>query len=144
PSRQRAHLMPTRVTPGHTRISGQSPHTFNDSNYGEVAENGLPAWMNGVQEAVGDSSTRLTVTLDGLPGDTPAEAFANAYVRGVQGGLKMATKSGYGTAWEMSVIGRSVMLGNRSWDSINWYWNGMQATMHIPDFVGIRKAAGIG
>ncbi|SNX62823.1 RHS repeat-associated protein [Streptomyces sp. TLI_55] len=126
------------------RSAGDSnAHTFNDSNFGEVAENGLPAWMNGVQEAVGNSSTRLTVTLDGLPGDTPAEAFVNAYIRGAQGGLKMATQSGYGTAWEMSVIGRNVMLGNRSWDSINWYWNGMPATMHIPDFVGIRKAAGI-
>ncbi|MFJ5305657.1 ricin-type beta-trefoil lectin domain protein [Streptomyces sp. NPDC088350] len=127
------------------RAAGDSnAHTFNDSDYGDQAENGLPAWMNGVQEAVGDSNTRLTVTLDGLPGDTPAEAFANAYIRGVQGGLKMATKSGYGTAWEMGVIGRNVMLGNRSWESINWYWNGMPATMHMPDFIGIRKAAGIG
>jgi hypothetical protein len=56
----------------------------------------------------------------------------------------MATKQDYGTAWEMSVIGRNVMLGNRSWDSINWYWNGLPATMHMPDFVALRKAAGIG
>ncbi|MBT3089868.1 polymorphic toxin type 27 domain-containing protein, partial [Streptomyces sp. CYG21] len=118
-------------------------HTFNDSNYGDVAENGLPAWMNGVQDAVGSSSTRLTVTLDGLPGATPSEAFANAYIRGVKGGLSMATRSGYGTAWEMSVIGRNVMLGNRSWDSISWYWNGLPATMHMPDFASLRKAAGI-
>ncbi|MER7489160.1 polymorphic toxin-type HINT domain-containing protein [Streptomyces sp. NPDC126497] len=127
------------------RAAGDSAaHTFNDGNYGDVAENGLPGWMNGVQEAVGNPGTRLTVTLDGLPGATPAEAFANAYIRGVQGGLSMATKSGYGTAWEMSVIGRNVMLGNRSWDSINWYWNGLPATMHMPDFAALRKGAGIG
>ncbi len=126
------------------RSAGDSAaHTFNDSNYGDVAENGLPAWMNGVQDAVGSSSTRLTVTLDGLPGATPSEAFANAYIRGVKGGLSMATRSGYGTAWEMSVIGRNVMLGNRSWDSISWYWNGLPATMHMPDFASLRKAAGI-
>jgi RHS repeat-associated protein len=118
-------------------------HTFNDGNYGDVSENGLPGWMNGVQEAVGNSNTRLTVSLDGLPGATPAEAFANAYARGVQGGMKMATQSGYGTAWEMSVVGRNIMLGNRSWDSINWYWNGLPATMHVPDFTALRKAAGI-
>ncbi|WP_327238604.1 polymorphic toxin-type HINT domain-containing protein [Streptomyces sp. NBC_01317] len=126
------------------RAAGDSnAHTFNDSNYGDVAENGLPGWINGVQKAVGDSGTRLTVTLDGLPGATPEEAFATAYVRGVQGGMRMATVSGYGTSWEMSVIGRNVMLGNRSWESINWYWNGLPATLHAPEFGAIRKAAGI-
>ncbi|MCZ4119248.1 polymorphic toxin-type HINT domain-containing protein [Streptomyces sp. H39-S7] len=126
------------------RAAGDSSaHTFNDGNYGDVSENGLPGWMNGVQEAVRNSNTRLTVSLDGLPGATPAEAFANAYTRGVQGGMKMATESSYGTSWEMSVIGRNVVLGNRSWDSINWYWNGMPATMHVPDFAAIRAAAGI-
>ncbi|MFF6787307.1 hypothetical protein [Streptomyces sp. NPDC012510] len=35
--------------------------------------------MNGAQEAVGNSNTMLTVTLDGLPGATLAEAFANSY-----------------------------------------------------------------
>jgi RHS repeat-associated protein len=123
-------------------------HTFNDSTYGGVAENGLPEWMNGVMGAAGSTDTRLSVTLDGLPGASPEEAFQNAYIRGVEGGLKGATQDGYGTAWEMSVVGRNAYLNSmdsdfgRPWSSIQFYWGGAPADVAEPNWSVLRGLAG--
>lgn len=123
-------------------------HTFNDSNFGDVGEGGIPEWMHGVMRAAGSPDTRLSITLDGLPGATPEEAFQNAYVRGAGAGLKGAVQGGYGTAWEMSVVGRNAYLNSvdsefgRSWSSIQFYWRGAPVDVQEPDWATLRGLAG--
>ena len=88
------------------------------------------------------------MTLDGLPGDNAGEAFQNAYIRGVAGGLKGATQDGYGTAWEMSVVGRNAYLNSmdsefgRPWSSIQFYWGGVPADVAEPNWSVLRALAG--
>ncbi|RAG82084.1 hypothetical protein DN069_29440 [Streptacidiphilus pinicola] len=123
-------------------------HTFNDSNFGDIGEGGIPEWMHGVMRAAGSPDTRLSITLDGLPGATPEEAFQNAYIRGVGAGLKGAVQGGYGTAWEMSVVGRNAYLNSvdsefgRSWSSIQFYWRGAPVDVQEPDWAALRGLAG--
>jgi RHS repeat-associated protein len=123
-------------------------HTFNDSTFGDVGENGLPEWMNGVMSAASSPASRLSVILDGLPGDSAEMAFQNAYVRGVQAGLKGATLDGYGTAWEMSQVGRNAYMNGldselgRPWSSIQFYWRGAQADVAEPNWATLRALAG--
>jgi len=99
-------------------------------------------------EAAGSPDTRLTVTLDGLPGGSAEEAFQNAYIRGAAGGLKGATQDGYGTAWEMSVVGRNVYMNSidsefgRPWSSIQFYWEGAPAEVVEPNWSRLRALAG--
>ncbi|MCX4745893.1 DUF6531 domain-containing protein [Kitasatospora sp. NBC_01287] len=123
-------------------------HTFNDSNFGDIGEGGIPEWMHGVMRAAGSPDTRLSITLDGLPGATPEEAFQNAYIRGVGAGLKGAAQGGYGTAWEMSVVGRNAYFNSvdsdlgRSWSSIQFYWRGAPADVQEPNWAALRGLAG--
>ncbi|GAA1635539.1 polymorphic toxin-type HINT domain-containing protein [Actinoplanes couchii] len=108
-----------------------SAHTFNNkAKYGVPGISGRPLWMEKVEEVIGDSGMKLSVTLDGLPGDTPEEAFANAYRRGMPfaGTWKIAAGSGNGTAWEMLKLGNRIRLphddDDRKWDEIDFYWQG--------------------
>jgi len=108
----------------------------------------MPEWMNGVMSAAGSPASRLSVILDGLPGDSAEMAFQNAYVRGVQAGLKGATLDGYGTAWEMSQVGRNVYMNGldselgRPWSSIQFYWRGAQTEVAEPNWATLRSLAG--
>ncbi|MGW3644952.1 ricin-type beta-trefoil lectin domain protein [Streptomyces sp. NPDC000878] len=106
--------------------------TFNGPAYGGVNSAGVPQWMSGVMSGVADENVTLSITLDGMPGagGTPAaisDAFGVAVRRGRQFGIGPGQElpgPGAGTAWEMSVVERQVRMGNRSWDSIEWYSGG--------------------
>ncbi|PHQ48055.1 hypothetical protein BLA24_31895 [Streptomyces cinnamoneus] len=138
----------------HLRENGDpGAHTYNGDDYaGDV--NGSPVWMTNVMAAVGDRNTRLSVTLDDMANaagergnwNTPesiAEAFQVAVQRGEPFGVgpgQPRPPTGYGTAWEMSVIARNVRvynadpdLGGRSWDSIEWYSNNQRVHVPQPD-----------
>jgi hypothetical protein len=125
-------------------------HTFNGDAYAGV-EAGAPKWMTGVLKSVGDSNTRLSITLDGMPGagSTPESvqsAFMAAAERGQGFGLgegQTLPGPGYGTAWEMSVVARNVRAwnagiedgedyGGRAWSSIDWY-SGNQLIPNVPE-----------
>ena len=88
--------------------------------------------MSGVMSGVADENVTLSITLDGMPGagGTPAaisDAFGVAVRRGRQFGIGPGQElpgPGAGTAWGMSVVERQVRMGNRSWDSIEWYSGG--------------------
>ncbi|WP_443041333.1 hypothetical protein [Streptomyces sp. B21-108] len=86
----------------------------------------------------GSPDTRLSITLDGLPGATPEEVFQNAYIRGVGAGAKGATQGGYGTPWEMSVVGRNAYLNNvdsefgRPWSSLSSIGEAIQSILKSP------------
>jgi RHS repeat-associated protein len=78
----------------------------------------------------------IHVRLDGfdpLPGHqgpvTPADLFEAAYRNG--GG-----NSWYTTEREMNILGRSVRLGNRSWDTIKFYLGGSRVTIPKPGYLG--------
>ncbi|WP_430791868.1 polymorphic toxin type 27 domain-containing protein, partial [Actinoplanes sp. G11-F43] len=123
-----------------------SAHTFNDRyKYGIPGVSGRPLWMEKVEEAIGDSSKKLSVTLDGLPGATPEEAFANAYRRGlpIVGSWKIASGSGNGTAWEMAKLGNRILRprdGDRQWEEIDFYWQKKKLDVFPePDWAELRK-----
>ena len=101
--------------------------TFNRGNYGKLSDvNGRPEWMNRVGDAIRGNG-RLRVTLDGLPGTTPAEALKAAYARGapLQGGnWRAAAAYGNGTAWEIGNLASAVKAGYREWSSVMFYWQG--------------------
>lgn len=79
----------------------------------------------------------IHVRLDGFkPGPgvnpseaTPADLFDAAYERG--GGPNW-----YTTEREMNILGRSVRLGNRSWDSIEFYLGGESVSIARPSYLG--------
>lgn len=103
--------------------------------------------MEKVEEAIGDAAgTKLSVTLDGLPGNTPEEAFANAYRRGVpiQGSWQEAALNGNGTAWELAKLGNRVRLGlgnpPRTWGEIDFYYNERRLDdFPEPDWAALRR-----
>ncbi|MEU3505980.1 polymorphic toxin type 27 domain-containing protein, partial [Streptomyces hundungensis] len=87
---------------------------------------GRPAWMVAVPEAIDRVGVRLSVSLDGVAGATsPEQALSMLVERGrplVSGAWEEATNGGNGTAWEMATLRLKVILGKRSWQSIDWYW----------------------
>jgi hypothetical protein len=109
-------------------------HTFNGPDYGGRDSAGVPAWMSGVMDSVRDESVTLSITLDGMPGaGSTAEGISAAFSRAVRQGRGFGIGPGQslpgpgnGTAWEMSVVERSVRMGNRSWESIRWYSGGVR------------------
>ncbi|MGW8762856.1 RHS repeat-associated core domain-containing protein, partial [Streptomyces sp. NPDC055815] len=121
-------------------------HTYNGPPYGNVVD-GVPVWMSNVMQSVADQNTRLSVTLDGMLNsrgergnwNTPAD-IVDAFQTAVRQGSPFTTvdgnrpEYGNGTAWEMSVIARNVVVyegelniwnepnpDGRSWDDIHWY-----------------------
>lgn len=106
--------------------------------------------MNAVSDVDG---TRLSITLDGMPGETQELRFRNAYIHGVRGTRNfgqpgVGAMGGYGTAWEMTIVGRHAHLaragedGYRPWNAIAWYVDGVNTPMAEPDWLELRKAAG--
>ncbi|TQK51785.1 intein [Streptomyces sp. SLBN-118] len=87
---------------------------------------GKPAWMVGVEAAIENKTVRLAVSLDGVAGATTAEeALAMLVKRGqevVGPNWQLATREGYGTAWEMATLRVKVLLEKRTFESIEWYW----------------------
>lgn len=121
-------------------------HTYNGPPYGEIID-GVPVWMANVMHAVADQNTTLSITLDGMPNsqgvrgnwDTP-ETIVEAFQRAVRDGSPFSTDDGNrptygnGTAWEMSIVARNVVVyegelnifnepnpDGRSWEDIHWY-----------------------
>ncbi|MFE4362428.1 polymorphic toxin-type HINT domain-containing protein [Kitasatospora sp. NPDC056800] len=82
---------------------------------------------------------RIYVVLDGFrmsngkPG-TPQELFEDFYKEG-RAGLSSIT-----TQQEMNILGESVRLGNRSWDSITFRYGGKDIKLSLPDFNALRAA----
>ncbi|WP_229403395.1 LamG-like jellyroll fold domain-containing protein [Micromonospora okii] len=80
---------------------------------------------------------RIHIRLDGFkPGAganpasaTPGDLFDEAYRNG--GGANWFT-----TEREMNIVGRSVRLGNRRWDSINFYLNEAEVNIARPSYLG--------
>ncbi|MFJ5882960.1 polymorphic toxin-type HINT domain-containing protein [Kitasatospora cineracea] len=126
----------------------EGAYTLNDSVYGDIQPSGRPKWMEEVSRVAVDPNIRLSVTLDGLPGETAEEAFQNAYIRGVKAGDAGGANGSFGTAWEMSVIGRSVFLHaddasyGRPWSSIQFFWKNRPVTVQEPDWAVLRGLAG--
>ncbi|KQX50768.1 MULTISPECIES: RHS repeat-associated core domain-containing protein [unclassified Streptomyces] len=139
-------------------------HTYNGDAY---AHGTPPDWMTNVSGAVGDRSTRLSITLDGMPNsrdevgnwntpETIVEAFQKAAAFGSQ--FNMSHEDNYppagvgGTAWEMSLVARAVRqydgdaawgepdeerLG-RPWEEIDWYSNNEKIDVPKPDIPEIK------
>ncbi|MFF4399459.1 polymorphic toxin type 27 domain-containing protein [Streptomyces sp. NPDC001480] len=84
-----------------------------------------PIWTVGVERAVSNPAVDLSVSLDGVQGaKTADEALTKLLQRGetiTPGDWETVRKNGYGTAWEMTQLRKSVRLGDRSWSSIKWY-----------------------
>lgn len=55
-----------------------------------------PEWMSSLQKAIGDPSTKFTVSLDGMSGSSTYNQVMNAVQRGAGAG-----KKGWATDWEM-------------------------------------------
>ncbi|MYS82646.1 RHS repeat protein [Streptomyces sp. SID5474] len=110
------------------RTFNQSFTGADNTRSGDQHGNAPPAWMTSVQAAVNNESTRLSITLEGLPGNTPREKFQNAVLRGMwaqrypdSDGWRKAASDGYQTAWEMLTVFRAVQEKKRSWGSIEWF-----------------------
>ncbi|WP_158515476.1 polymorphic toxin-type HINT domain-containing protein [Kitasatospora sp. MBT63] len=100
-------------------------HTFNGDPWGaEDATSKAPLWITGVQRVASDANVKISIALDGLPGDNAADIFLRAYQRGMRAGPGKAADSGYGTTWEMSVIGKACRVGDRDWSKIDFYLGG--------------------
>ncbi|MFD7162217.1 polymorphic toxin type 27 domain-containing protein [Streptomyces violascens] len=115
--------------------------TFNGDAFAKPVPlaGGRPAWMVGVPEAIERAGVKLSVSLDGVAGATSPEQALNMLIeRGkplVGGGWEEAAKGGNGTAWEMATLRLKVILGKRTWSSVDWYWNGAKVeNMPIPDW----------
>ncbi|MFF4491056.1 polymorphic toxin type 27 domain-containing protein [Streptomyces sp. NPDC001544] len=84
-----------------------------------------PIWTVGVERAVSNPAVDLSVSLDGVQGAATAdEALTKLLQRGetiTPGDWETVRRNGYGTAWEMTQLRKSVRLGDRSWSSIKWY-----------------------
>ncbi|MEY9849855.1 hypothetical protein [Streptacidiphilus sp. MAP5-3] len=82
---------------------------------------------------------RINVVLDGFkmstgkPG-TPQQLFEDFYQEGMVGKPWITTQR------EMNILGESVRLGNRSWDSITFWQGGRVVPIDLPDFNVLRAA----
>ncbi|WP_454854066.1 golvesin C-terminal-like domain-containing protein [Promicromonospora soli] len=83
-------------------------------------------WQSKVNEAANYSDAQLHVMLDGFTGDSPAEKFRLAYEQGIG-------DNWFSTEWEMGSIGRSLRVGNRSWDSISFYLDDSMVEFEMPE-----------
>ncbi|MFF1477326.1 polymorphic toxin type 27 domain-containing protein [Streptomyces sp. NPDC058301] len=114
--------------------------TFNGPAFAEQLElaGGKPAWMVGVEEAIQNSAVKLSVSLDGVTGAKSAEQALDMLVeRGrplVGADWRLATQWGNGTAWEMATLRLKVLLGKRTWESVDWYWEGSPYKPARPDW----------
>ncbi|GCD99208.1 polymorphic toxin type 27 domain-containing protein [Embleya hyalina] len=84
--------------------------------------------MDSVEKAIYDNSTRLSITLEGLPGNTPREKFHNAAVKGLwaklypdKNGWETPASPGFGTAWEMYTVFEAALENKRVWGEIEWF-----------------------
>ncbi|OXY97175.1 polymorphic toxin type 27 domain-containing protein [Streptomyces diastatochromogenes] len=112
-------------------LENTGARTFNGDPFGmEIPEGmgmgrGRPVWTVGVARAVENPNIELSVTLDGVKGaNTANEALDALLARGetiTSGDWATISKSGYGTAWEMTELRRAVRLEKRPWSSIKWY-----------------------
>ncbi|MFC9704149.1 polymorphic toxin type 27 domain-containing protein [Streptomyces sp. NPDC056943] len=105
--------------------------TFNGGDFGiklprDMGLGERPIWTIGVEEAVGNRTVRISVSLDGVPGATSAQdALDKLLLRGE--GLDptdwgtIAGKGGNGTAWEMTKLRSAVRVDNRGWSKIDWW-----------------------
>ncbi|SDI87452.1 polymorphic toxin type 27 domain-containing protein [Nonomuraea jiangxiensis] len=108
---------------------GLGGYTFNRQAFAVATPNGdgRPLWMTAATEAANNSSVRLSVTLDGVPGATTAdEALASLLARGDKvppGDWRTVAdpKNGLGTAWEMTELRRAYRMERRTWESIEFY-----------------------
>ena len=116
-------------------------HTFNNGSFGTPGISGRPKWMEGVEEAIGNGNTKISVTLNGIPGGSAGEKFAAAYRRGVplQGDWRAASQSGNGTAWELAKLGNAVRFGRREWGGIDFYYGGEKVDLAEPDWSELRR-----
>ncbi|MFG2908707.1 polymorphic toxin-type HINT domain-containing protein [Kitasatospora sp. NPDC048286] len=114
---------------------------FADSNR---YEHFLDKTQEGALAAVRDVANeqpgrRIYVVLDGFrmsngkPG-TPQELFEDFYREG------RIDKSYITTQREMNILGEAVRLGNRSWESITFRWQGKDVSLTLPDFNALRAA----
>ncbi|WP_203823026.1 polymorphic toxin type 27 domain-containing protein [Paractinoplanes ferrugineus] len=115
-------------------------HTFNNESFGTPGVSGRPKWTEGVEEAIGNENTKISVALDGIPGGSAVEKFAAAYRRGVplQGDWRAAALSGNGTAWELAKLGNAVRFGRREWGGIDFY-HGRKIDLAEPDWSELRR-----
>ncbi|MGW2481795.1 polymorphic toxin type 27 domain-containing protein [Streptomyces sp. NPDC001571] len=117
------------INPGVDELAASvGGRTFNGKAFAKPVEiaGGKPAWMVGVEAAMENQTVRLGVSLDGVEGaKTAEEALAMLVKRGQEAvgpNWKLATQTGYGTAWEMATLRVKVLLEKRSFQSIQWYW----------------------
>ncbi|GGW17080.1 hypothetical protein GCM10010264_71310 [Streptomyces globisporus] len=146
----------------HLRANGDpGAHTYNGDDYAEVEQSG-PVWMTNVMAAVGDRNTTLSITLDGMPNssgeygnwNTP-ETIVDAFQTAVRNGQPFSPMPGnlpapgLGTAWEMSVVARSVRMHEsslmfdddpigRPWEEIHWYSGNEKIDVLKPDIPEIQ------
>ncbi|MFE3205573.1 RHS repeat-associated core domain-containing protein [Embleya sp. NPDC059237] len=99
-----------------------------NSRSGDQIGRERPAWMDSVEKAIYDNSTRLSITLEGLPGNTPREKFHNAAVKGLwaklypdKNGWETPASPGFGTAWEMYTVFEAALENKRVWGEIEWF-----------------------
>ncbi|MFE7587702.1 polymorphic toxin type 27 domain-containing protein, partial [Streptomyces gardneri] len=105
--------------------------TFNGGEYGiklprDMGLGERPIWTIGVEEAVGNRTVRISVSLDGVPGATSAQdALDKLLLKGEGLNPKdwdtIAGKGGNGTAWEMTKLRSAVRVDNRGWSNIDWW-----------------------
>ncbi|MFG2502559.1 putative T7SS-secreted protein [Streptomyces sp. NPDC048441] len=78
-----------------------------------------------VRAAAHNPNIRLHVSMDGFAGTTPSERFMNAYRNGMG-------DNWFATEREMYHVGKAIRLGDRSWDSIDFYENGQKIKVPEP------------
>ncbi|MEV6740850.1 ricin-type beta-trefoil lectin domain protein [Streptomyces sp. NPDC051104] len=138
-----AHRISDNLAESLNADDGGSRFTLNGKKpWGDVSDvNGRPNWMNAVPDAANNPRVRITFNLDGLldeNGDefgSAQEAFDGTLPRGralAGADWTKAQQSGNQTAWELGVVARAVILGNRDWSSIEWYWSGERVELDDP------------
>ncbi|WP_455432389.1 polymorphic toxin type 27 domain-containing protein [Streptomyces laurentii] len=119
------------VNPGSddlTKIVGG--RTFNGKEFGIQLPAGMgmgerPLWTVRVDQAVSNSTVRISVSLDGVAGAKNADEALNMLLaRGetiANNDWGIIRSSGYGTAWEMVRLRAACRTEARTWKSIDWH-----------------------
>ncbi|MEU3073469.1 polymorphic toxin type 27 domain-containing protein [Streptomyces laurentii] len=111
-----------------TKIVGG--RTFNGKEFGIQLPAGMgmgerPLWTVGVDQAVSNSTVRISVSLDGVAGAKNADEALNMLLaRGetiTNNDWGIIRSRGYGTAWEMVRLRAACRTEARTWKSIDWY-----------------------
>lgn len=108
------------------------------NGYKHFLDNSLEDAMANVRHVAHEQpNIRIHVVLDGFimsngKRGEPQELFEDFYKEGMVG------KSWITTQHEMNILGESVRLENRSWDSITFWHGGKKVELDMPDFNALR------